>query len=63
MGRREGDLRREEVIDLIKENGYNLRWLKPEFKNDKEILMLALRDSGSSIKYSTDEVKNDKKWY
>lgn len=49
---------RDTVLAIVKSYGDNLELLKPEFKDDKEIVSEAVKSS-EALKYASDRLKND----
>ena len=53
------DMEKQEVLNLVKENGLNLENLKEEFKNDKEIVIEAVKENGMALEFASNDLRND----
>lgn len=51
---------REEAIELVKQHGLNLGKLSSKFRNDKEIVKLAIADNPNSYGYLSDTLLQDR---
>ena len=51
---------KEKALKKVANNGYDLKDVEEEFKNDKEVVMAALNNSGYALQYASDELKDDK---
>ena len=51
---------KEEAIELVKQDVYALENLDIKFKNDKDVVLVAVNTGGFALKYASAELKNDK---
>lgn len=56
---KKSDMEKQEVLNLVKENGLNLENLKEEFKNDKEIVIEAVKENGMALEFASNDLRND----
>lgn len=52
---------RDTVLQIIQKDGYNLRYVHDEFKDDRPIVLLAVRHCGSALQFASDTMKGDRK--
>ena len=53
------NMEREETLKKVQNNGLLLKYLI-EFRNDKEVVLKAVQNLGSSLYFASNELKNDK---
>ena len=51
---------KEQVLKIVKQNGFALEYASEELKNDKEIVLEVVKQNGYALKYASKELKNDK---
>ena len=51
---------REEWVNEVKKNGYELKFVSDELKNDKEIVLVAVTEYGVALEYASDTLRNDR---
>ena len=52
---------REEALELVNEDAFNLDNLPEEFKKDREIVLAAVQQYGVALEYADESFKKDKK--
>ena len=50
---------REEVLKVVKADGWTLEHASDELKNDREIVLEAVNSHGVTLRYASDELKAD----
>ena len=50
---------REEVLKVVKADGWTLEHASDELKNDREIVLEAIKSDGHALRYASDELKAD----
>jgi hypothetical protein len=45
---------------LLLQNGFLIRYVSNELKNDREFVLAAVNRDGSALQYASDELKNDR---
>ena len=52
---------KKEAMDFVSTDGSELKNLPVNFRDDKEIVLAAISNYGSSLEYASSEIKADKK--
>ena len=50
----------EDLLEELKENGYNLRLAREELKNNKMVVLEAVKKRGFNLEFASEELKNDR---
>lgn len=53
---------KEEVLEVVKQNGWSLEYASDDLRNDKEVVLEAVKNYGSSLYYASKELKDDKEF-
>ena len=55
---------KKEALKAVKQNGWALEFASDELKNDREVVLEAVKEKGSAgfaLEYASEELKNDRK--
>jgi len=47
------------VLAAVKQNGYALKYVSKELKNDPEIVLAAIKENGATLKFASKELRNN----
>lgn len=50
----------QKALAVVKKNGYDLKILSPELRDNRQVVLNAVSDVGLSIKYASCRLKNEK---
>jgi len=52
-------MNREEVIERVTKNGYQIKHLDPSYRSDREIILHAVQSKGRALHYASSNLQND----
>ena len=44
---------------ILRRNGLALKYASKKFKNDKEMVLIAVKNNGNALNYASEELQND----